>query len=90
MAKKLLRPIAGRKIAGVCSGLGEYFNVSPRIFRVIFLLLCAPGGVPGPILYLLAYIFIPAQPLSEHPSFRRIYDQQPNTLGDDYKETIDV
>lgn len=88
MTKKLVRPISRRKIAGVCSGLGDYFKVSPQIFRVIFLLLCIPGGVPGPILYLLGYIFIPSQPLSEHPSFRRT--EPVNSLGDDYTETIDV
>lgn len=35
--KRLYRVTQGRKIAGVCSGLGEYFNVDPTLVRIIFL-----------------------------------------------------
>jgi len=59
--KKLYR--SNRKmIAGVCSGLAEYFNVDPTIVRIIFLLLLLPGGVPGPLLYILMWIVMPVKP----------------------------
>ncbi|MDO4280541.1 MAG: PspC domain-containing protein [Peptococcaceae bacterium] len=86
--KKLTRSLTQRKIAGVCGGLGEYFNISPLIFRVTFLLLCLPGGVPGPALYLLFWIFMPSATIMS-----TFYTQRPtggDQLGSDYKETIDV
>ena len=56
MTKKLTRSLNQRKIAGVCGGLGEYFKLDPVIFRFLFLLLCLPGGIPGPALYILCWI----------------------------------
>lgn len=57
--KKLYRSETNRRIAGVCGGIGEYFNVDPTIVRIVFLLLLLPGGVPGILLYLLLWLLIP-------------------------------
>lgn len=46
-------------IAGVCSGLGEYFGIDPNIVRLIFLLLLLPGGVPGPLVYIILWLVMP-------------------------------
>ena len=55
--KKLYRS-RERVIAGVCSGIGEYFDVDPVLVRVIWIVLIfAAGG--GIIAYLLAWIIIP-------------------------------
>lgn len=35
--KKLHRAAEDRKIAGVCAGLGEYFELDPVFFRLFFL-----------------------------------------------------
>lgn len=48
-------------VAGVCGGLGAFFGVSPWVFRIIFLLLLAPGGLPGLIPYLLMWLIIPSK-----------------------------
>jgi len=48
-------------VAGVCGGLGAFFGVSPWVFRLIFLILMIPGGVPGVLPYLLMWLIIPAQ-----------------------------
>lgn len=97
MKKKLTRSLTQRKIAGVCGGLGEFLGVSPSIFRFIFLLLCLPGGIPGPFLYILCWIFIPAPTIPTRFYFgdfgntsRPNHRQGGNNLGDDYTETIDV
>lgn len=45
--------------AGVCGGLGAFFGISANWFRLLFVLLALPGGVPGILLYLLAWIIIP-------------------------------
>ena len=57
--KKLYRSTTNKKIAGVCGGLGEYTNLDPTLWRVIFILLLLPGGLPGLIPYLLLWWLIP-------------------------------
>jgi phage shock protein PspC (stress-responsive transcriptional regulator) len=56
--KKLTRSTSNRKIAGVCGGLGEYFNMDPLVFRIIFLVLLLGGG-SGFLLYLIFWIVMP-------------------------------
>lgn len=92
MKKKLTRSVTQRKIAGVCGGLGEYFNITPSLFRIIFLLLFLPGGIPGPALYILFWVFMPSQQLPSNIFFTQAGVPHPNGdhLGDDYTETIDV
>lgn len=46
-------------IAGVCGGLGEFFGINPLWFRLAFLILLLPGGVPGLLPYVLLWIIIP-------------------------------
>jgi phage shock protein C len=46
-------------VAGVCGGLGEFYGISPWWFRFAFILLALPGGVPGILAYLVAWIVIP-------------------------------
>jgi phage shock protein C len=58
--KKLYRSTDYRLIAGVCGGLGEYFNIDPIIFRMIFIALLISGG-SGIIIYILMWIFVPAK-----------------------------
>ncbi len=58
MAKKLYRSKEGRKIAGVCAGLGEYFDIDPTIIRLIWLaMLFAIGS--GVLAYIIAWIIVP-------------------------------
>jgi len=45
--------------AGVAGGLGAFFGISPNWFRLLFVLLALPGGVPGILLYLLGWIIMP-------------------------------
>ena len=52
--KKLHRNKNHGKIAGVCSGLGDYFNIDPVIIRLIFLSALFLGGVGLPV-YLIVY-----------------------------------
>lgn len=48
------------KIAGVCGGLGKYFDMDPVIFRAIFLFMAiAYGG--GILLYLILAIITPKE-----------------------------
>jgi phage shock protein C len=55
--KKLYRSTTDRKIAGVCGGLGEYFDIDPVIVRVIFAVLLFAGL--GVVAYLIIWIIVP-------------------------------
>lgn len=46
-------------IAGVSGGLGEFFGLNPLWFRLLFLFLLMPGGIPGLVTYLILWIIIP-------------------------------
>ncbi len=46
-------------VAGVCGGLGAFFGISPFWFRLLFLILLIPGGLPGLLPYMLLWIIIP-------------------------------
>ena len=59
--KRLLRPRAGRKIAGVCLGFAEYFDLDPVLVRVVWLLASIMTGV-GLIAYPIAWIIMPEEP----------------------------
>ena len=50
---------AERKIAGVCGGLGEYFELDPVLFRAAFVVLAFVGGL-GILLYLVLWLVVPA------------------------------
>ena len=60
MDKKLYRIREGRIIAGVCNGIGAYFNVDPTVIRVAWALLAATGT--GILAYLICALIIPEQP----------------------------
>ncbi|HEB83754.1 MAG TPA: PspC domain-containing protein [Bacteroidetes bacterium] len=59
--KRLRRSRRDSVIAGVCGGLGEYFNVDPVVFRVIWVVLLLTAGT-GLLGYLICWIIIPREP----------------------------
>jgi phage shock protein PspC (stress-responsive transcriptional regulator) len=62
MAKRLYRTKTEKKIAGVCAGLGEYFNVDPVLIRLIMVLLVFAYGI-GILAYIVGWIIIPEKPV---------------------------
>ncbi|NOK63258.1 MAG: PspC domain-containing protein [Chloroflexi bacterium AL-W] len=46
---------------GVCGGLGAFFGISPFWFRLLFVILLLPGGLPGVIPYIVLWVVMPAQ-----------------------------
>jgi phage shock protein C len=59
--KILYRSKNNKIIAGVCSGIAEYFNIDPTIVRLLWLLLALSGGA-GVIAYIIAWVIIPEEP----------------------------
>ena len=62
--KRFHRIESGKKIAGVCLGLSEYFNIDVTLVRVLFIVLALAGGAA-----ILAYIILwLVAPGAEHPA----------------------
>lgn len=56
--KKLHKSSANKMIAGVCGGIGEYFDIDPTLVRLGFVALSFLAG-GGLMVYILAAIIIP-------------------------------
>lgn len=59
--KKFVRPLNGRKIAGVALGIANYFNIDVTLVRIVWALLLLPGGLPGIIPYILMWVMMPSE-----------------------------
>jgi phage shock protein C len=59
--KMLVRTRDGRIIAGVCSGLSEYFGIDVTVIRVIVAVLTVFTGGFGALAYLAAWVVIPEE-----------------------------
>jgi phage shock protein C len=59
--RKLHRSKTNRKLAGVCGGLAQYFNIDATLIRVLFVLLAVLGG-SGLVLYVAMWIIVPKEP----------------------------
>lgn len=56
--KRFYKIDEGKKLAGVCGGVAEYFNLDPTIVRVVWLLLALGCGT-GLLLYIVCAIVFP-------------------------------
>lgn len=61
--KELRRPITDRIIAGVCSGLGRYFNVDPVLVRVLFAFAAVVTAGLAVIAYPIMWFLMPEEPV---------------------------
>ncbi len=59
--KRLVRPREGRKVAGVCLGLAEYFDLDVSLIRLVWVLAVIFGGT-GLLAYIVGWIVIPDEP----------------------------
>lgn len=48
-------------IAGVCGGIAKYFGIDSTLVRVVFILLALAGVMPGLLVYIIAWIIMPAE-----------------------------
>ena len=60
--KKLYKSATDKKIAGVCGGLAEYFNVDATLIRLAWVLFSLLGG-SGLLAYIIAALVIPDRPM---------------------------
>jgi phage shock protein PspC (stress-responsive transcriptional regulator) len=61
MARKYYRIEREKKIAGVCMGLAEYFNIDVTLVRVLFVIFALGGGT-ALIFYVILWVVAPSRP----------------------------
>jgi phage shock protein PspC (stress-responsive transcriptional regulator) len=60
-SKTLVRTRDGRILAGVCSGLAEYFGIDANLVRVIVAVVTVFSAGFGALAYLAAWVVIPEE-----------------------------
>jgi phage shock protein C len=62
---RLRRPLAGRKVAGVCRGLANQYGWDVTLIRVIAVLLTVLTFPVGLVAYLVLWMMMPEEPVSQ-------------------------
>ena len=60
--KRLYKSATDKKIAGVCGGIAEYFNVDSTLIRLAWVVFSLLGG-SGLLAYIIAALIIPDRPM---------------------------
>jgi phage shock protein PspC (stress-responsive transcriptional regulator) len=77
MNRRLYRSRKDKMIAGVCSGLGEYFDIDPTLVRIIFVVSLFLGG-SGILAYIILWIVVPEEPRIAQPSDTSPQSEKPD------------
>ena len=59
MDKRLYKSDTNKVFAGVCGGIGEYFNIDPTIVRILWIAGIFLSLGTGVLAYLLCWLLIP-------------------------------
>lgn len=60
--RKMYLSQTNKKIAGVCGGVGEFFDIDPTIIRLVAIFLALVSAIfPVVITYIIAWLIIPKQ-----------------------------
>ena len=86
MAKKLYKNPSKKKIAGVCQGVAEYFDIDPTLVRILWFVVAWFYGV-GVGIYILMWIILPDK--SEVAEVLDEDDMKRENVRDFYKEEKD-
>jgi len=86
MSKKLYKNPSKKKIAGVCQGVAEYFDLDPTLVRILWFVVAWFYGV-GVGVYILMWIILPDK--SEVAEVLDEEDMKRENVRDFYKEEKD-
>ena len=85
MEKKQLTRSTDKMLAGVCSGIAEYFDLDPTLARVCHAVLTIfTTCFPGLLLYLLLILIMPAAPQASAPSSNSQKSRKPEPEDVEY------
>ena len=59
--RRLRRVLAEKKIAGVCAGFAEYFDMDVTLMRLLWLALLLIPPFPAVFIYIVAWIILPKE-----------------------------
>jgi phage shock protein C len=61
--KRLYLSSTDKKLAGICGGIAEYYDIDPTIVRLVTVILgLITGIVPFCLAYVIAWIIVPHKP----------------------------
>lgn len=69
--KRFTRSSTDKVLAGVCGGLGTYFELDPTVFRIIFVVATFFGGF-GLLLYIILALLVPADNQSPDEPIKKV------------------
>ena len=74
MKRKLYRDRFDKKIAGVCGGLAQRFQIDSTLIRIIFFILCLVTAGTWILVYIILALIIPLGPISYIESnYKKMY-----------------
>jgi phage shock protein C len=59
--RRLMRPVNGGKVAGVCAGLAQYFDLDVTLVRLLFVVGTIFSCGVGLLAYIVAWIIMPRE-----------------------------
>ena len=59
--RRLVRPVVGRKLGGVCLAISNYLNVDVTLVRVIAVLAMLIPPFPVVLVYLICWVVMPSE-----------------------------
>jgi phage shock protein C len=81
MQNRLVRPVNGRVLAGVCAGLANWIGLDVTLVRIIFLILGFITG-SGLLIYLVLWVVMPSS--EESPSAQTDWSSRAGQMRDDF------
>lgn len=60
--RRLYREPDDRKVAGVCSGIGDYLGVDPTVIRLVMVIITLSTWMAGLAVYVIAAVVVPERP----------------------------
>lgn len=82
MQPRLTRSNTDKMLAGVCGGLGEYFNIDPVIVRLIFVLVTLTSFI-GLFLYPILWLLMPKSGMVAGGSHHEAFQQNVQHFGEE-------
>lgn len=81
MQNRLVRPVNGRILAGVCAGLADWIGLDVTIVRLIFLVLLVMTG-SGLLFYIILWVVVPSS--NEMPGSQSDWSSRAGQVRDDF------
>ncbi|GAB6087704.1 PspC domain-containing protein [Alkaliphilus crotonatoxidans] len=86
MNKKLYLSRNDKKLAGVCGGIAEYFDIDSTLVRLLWVLFTIPGGA-GLLVYIIAAVIMNEPPIHQNHQGGINLDKDQNVSGSYYESS---